>query len=164
MPFAPPNIAILGDGFPVQAWREALAVHPAGLTMFDPDHTAQDHFVAHPAHVALAKICATISSAVADADLIVDCFPDRLALKRKALQRIQAHCPQGAVILSVSAEFDLGALQGCATRPEQILHLPRVEAGVLSNSRNAPEVVQKALYWHQQLLHTTSTGSKLTRP
>ncbi len=159
MPFAPPNIAILGDGFPVQAWREALAVHPAGLAIFDPDRAVQDHFAAH---VARAKICATISSAVVDADLIVDCVPDRLALKRKTLQRVQAHCPQEAVILSVSVAFDLRALQSCATRPEQILHLPRVEAGVVSNPRNAPEVVQKALYWQQQLLRRRSTSSKLT--
>jgi carnitine 3-dehydrogenase len=94
---------------------------------------------------------ATLSDAVAGADWIQESLPERLALKRKTYQKIQAHCREGAVIASSSAAFTPSALQGCATRSGQILLarpfdpvylLPLVE--LAASPANPPGLVARA--------------------
>ncbi|MGC9369226.1 MAG: carnitine 3-dehydrogenase [Paracoccaceae bacterium] len=93
----------------------------------------------------------TLSETVEGADWIQESLPERLELKRKIFQKIQAHCPEEAVIASSTSGFTPTALQGCATTPAQILvaHpfnpvylLPLVE--LVAGPENPPELVTRA--------------------
>jgi carnitine 3-dehydrogenase len=64
---------------------------------------------------------ATLSEAVAGATWIQESGPDRLELKRKLYQKVQETCDPDAVLASSSNTFTLAELQGCATRPAQIV-------------------------------------------
>jgi carnitine 3-dehydrogenase / betainyl-CoA thioesterase len=63
----------------------------------------------------------TMSGAVAGAAWIQESVPERLALKRKVFQTLQEHCDPGTVIGSSTSGFKPSELQGCATRPGQIV-------------------------------------------
>ncbi len=64
---------------------------------------------------------ATMSEAVAGAEWIQESVPERLELKRKVFQTLQEHCDPQAVIGSSTSGFKPSELQGCATRPGQIV-------------------------------------------
>jgi carnitine 3-dehydrogenase len=77
--------------------------------------------------------------------------PERLELKRKVYQTLQEHCPTDAIIGSSTSGFKPSELQGCATRPEQIVvtHpfnpvylLPLIE--LVPTDQNPPEMVERA--------------------
>lgn len=62
-----------------------------------------------------------ISTTVIGAAWVHECLPERLALKRKVIQVVQQYCPPDAVIASATTTFDAVQMQGCATRPAQII-------------------------------------------
>ncbi|WP_420859120.1 carnitine 3-dehydrogenase [Marivivens marinus] len=93
----------------------------------------------------------TISDCVAGAEWIQESVPERLELKRKVYQTIQEHCAPDAIIGSSTSGFKPSELQGCATRPGQIVvtHpfnpvylLPLIE--LVPSDINAPEDVERA--------------------
>lgn len=90
--------------------------------VFDPD----------PALRCPAPRAQTISQAVAEAPLIVIAVPDRIALMRKLVQVVQAHCPPSAEIVILSDAHEQDALRSCATRPMQI------HGGIHADFENAP--------------------------
>lgn len=63
----------------------------------------------------------TLSEAVDRASWVQESVPERLELKRKVFQAVQAACDPEAILASSSAGLSAEALQGCATRPAQIL-------------------------------------------
>ena len=62
-----------------------------------------------------------MSDAVSGAVWIQESVPERLELKQKVYQTLQEHCAADAVIGSSTSGFKPSELQGCATRPEQIV-------------------------------------------
>lgn len=93
----------------------------------------------------------TLSEVVAGAVWIQESVPERLELKRKVYQTLQEHCDPDAVIGSSTSGFKPSELQGCATRPEQIVvtHpfnpvylLPLIE--LVPSERNDPTLIEKA--------------------
>jgi len=93
----------------------------------------------------------TLSEAVSGADWIQESVSERLDLKRKVFQTIQEHCPADAVIGSSTSGFKPSELQGCATRPAQIMvcHpfnpvylMPLVE--VVTTEANTGDLIAKA--------------------
>ena len=94
---------------------------------------------------------AAMSDAVDGAVWIQESVPERLELKRKVYQTLQEHCDPEAVIGSSTSGFKPSELQGCATRPEQIVvtHpfnpvylLPLIE--LVSTDKNTAEHLDKA--------------------
>ena len=92
-----------------------------------------------------------MSEAVDGVAWIQESVPERLELKRKVYQTLQEHCPVDAIIGSSTSGFKPSELQGCATRPEQIVvtHpfnpvylLPLIE--LVPTDQNPPEMVAKA--------------------
>ncbi|MFZ3581507.1 carnitine 3-dehydrogenase [Loktanella sp. DJP18] len=65
--------------------------------------------------------CADMAEAVIGADWIQESVPERLDLKRKVYQTLQAHCSPDAIIGSSTSGFKPSDLQGCVTRPDQIV-------------------------------------------
>ena len=92
-----------------------------------------------------------MSDAVAGVTWIQESVPERLDLKRKVYQTLQEHCPHDAIIGSSTSGFTPSQLQGCASRPAQIVvtHpfnpvylLPLVE--LVPTDQNPPEMVDRA--------------------
>lgn len=158
--------AIIGGGVIGAGWAARFLLMGWQVRLFDPDPEAARKLgeVLENARRSLPGLyngalgtegelifCDTISQAVAGAVWIQESIPERLALKRKTYQKIQEHCLAEAVIASSTSGFTPRKLQGCATRPGQILvaHpfnpvylLPLTE--LVFSDKNTPQLIEKA--------------------
>ncbi len=160
------SAAIIGGGVIGGGWAARFLLMGWDVRVFDPDPEAQRKIgevidnarrslpglsdVALPDEGTLT-FHSEMSDAVAGVAWIQESVPERLELKRKVYQTLQAHCPRGAIIGSSTSGFKPSELQGCATRPEQIVvtHpfnpvylLPLIE--LVPTDKNAPEMVEAA--------------------
>ncbi len=158
--------AIIGGGVIGGGWAARFLLMGWDVRVFDPDPEAARKLgevldnarrslpglsdVALPDEGVLS-FHETMSEAVAGVSWVQESVPERLELKRKVYQTLQEHCPPDAVIGSSTSGFKPSELQGCATRPEQILvtHpfnpvylLPLVE--LVPSAQNDPAIVQRA--------------------
>ncbi|MBD3678926.1 MAG: carnitine 3-dehydrogenase [Rhodobacteraceae bacterium] len=158
--------AIIGGGVIGGGWAARFLLMGWDVRVFDTDPEAERkvsevldrarralpslYEVALPPEGTLS-FCATMSEAVAGAEWIQESLPERLDLKRKVFQTIQEHCDAGAVIGSSTSGFMPSELQGCATRPEQIIvaHpfvpvylIPLVE--LVGSEKTPPELMERA--------------------
>ncbi len=158
--------AIIGGGVIGGGWAARFLLNGWDVRVFDPDPEARRKIgevldnarrslpglsdVALPPEGALS-FHDSLSAAVQGADWIQESVPERLELKRKVYQTLQEHCDPGAILGSSTSGFKPGELQGCATRPGQIVvtHpfnpvylMPLVE--LVPTDRNPPEVVARA--------------------
>lgn len=136
--------AILGLGTRGKVWAEMFREAGWRVSGFDPD----------PGVSGLSgsargwRRAETISACVASADWVVCCLPDRLELMTKVMQRAQAEAPDEAVIAVTSPLHDCEAIQGCAFRPSQIVHLggdPGSGVALNVTARNTPDLKVAAL-------------------
>jgi carnitine 3-dehydrogenase len=158
--------AIIGGGVIGGGWAARFLLMGWDVRVFDPDPEAQRKIgevldnarrslpglsdVALPEEGRLSYHD-TISESVQGASWIQESVPERLELKRKVFQTLQEHCRPDAIIGSSTSGFKPSELQGCATRPEQIVvtHpfnpvylLPLVE--LVPSAQNAPELIERA--------------------
>ncbi len=158
--------AIIGGGVIGGGWAARFLLNGWDVRVFDPDPEAARKVgavldnarrslpglsdVALPDEGVLS-FHGLMSDAVDGADWIQESVPERLELKRKVYQTLQEHCREDAVIGSSTSGFKPSALQGCATRPGQIVvaHpfnpvylLPLVE--LVSTQANDRGLVKKA--------------------
>ncbi|WP_424969544.1 thioesterase family protein [Dinoroseobacter sp. S76] len=128
-------VAIIGSGVIGAGWAARFLLGGWHVRVFDPDPGAETRL---EATIARAKVSlpglydtplpppgrlslhATIPEAVSGATWIQENLPERLELKRKVFQTIQAACAPEAILASSSAGLTLDALRACATRPAQI--------------------------------------------
>ncbi len=128
--------AIIGGGVIGGGWAARFLLNGWDVRVFDPDPEAARKIgeVLDNARRSLPGLSDvmlpeegtlsfhdTMSEAVAGAAWIQESVPERLALKRKVYQTLQEHCNVDAVIGSSTSGFKPSELQGCATRPEQIM-------------------------------------------
>jgi carnitine 3-dehydrogenase len=158
--------AIIGGGVIGGGWAARFLLRGWDVRVFDPDPEAERKIsevldnarrslpglsdVALPAEGKLS-FHDKISDAVAGVAWIQESVPERLELKRKVYQTLQEHCPVDAVIGSSTSGFKPSELQGCATRPEQIVvtHpfnpvylLPLIE--LVPSAQTASAIIAKA--------------------
>ena len=118
------HAAVLGLGVRGRGWAQRLARAGWDVALFDPGagpevrRAVTGDGAAMPGRLTWHG---TVSGAVAGAGLIVECAPERLALKRKLYQLVQAHCPPRAVVAAATPRFTPAQVQGCAPRPGQIV-------------------------------------------
>ncbi len=160
------TVSIIGGGVIGGAWAARFLLNGWDVRIFDPDPEATRKIgeVMANARYALPMLYdtalppegeltwhETISDAVKGADYIQESVPERLELKRKVYQTIQEHCDPDAIIASSTSGFKPSELQGCATRPEQIVvaHpfnpvylIPLIE--LVPSDKNPPEMVAHA--------------------
>jgi len=158
--------AIIGTGVIGAGWAARFLLNGWNVNIFDPDPNAARTLETTLTNARYAlpmlydtalppegklTLCPTISTAVTDAHWIQESVPERLPLKRKTYQTIQEHCTRDAIIASSTSGFKPSDLQGCATRPEQILvaHpfnpvylLPLIE--LVPSPKNTPELIETA--------------------
>ncbi|PUB12087.1 carnitine 3-dehydrogenase [Yoonia sediminilitoris] len=128
--------AIIGGGVIGGGWAARFLLMGWDVRVFDPDPdaTRKIHEVLDNARRSLPGISDvalpdegrlsfhdTMTEAVEGAVWIQESVPERLELKRRVYQTIQEHCDPSAVIASSTSGFKPSQLQGCATRPAQIL-------------------------------------------
>ena len=128
--------AIIGGGVIGGGWAARFLLNGWDVRVFDPDPEAQRKIgeVLDNARASLPGLYDMpmpregtlsfhdkMSDAVAGAAWIQESVPERLDLKRKVYQTLQEHCDETAVIGSSTSGFKPSELQGCATRPEQIV-------------------------------------------
>ncbi|MDG3040626.1 thioesterase family protein [Roseicyclus marinus] len=132
--------AVLGAGTIGAGWAARLALMGWEVRVFDPEGAEDLPETLARARASLPALydvplppegrvlrAATIPEAVTGADWVQEAAPDRLELKRKLFQLVQAHVAPGVLLASSSAGHDIAALRGCATRPEQALRLRPVD-------------------------------------
>ena len=158
--------AIIGGGVIGGGWAARFLLNGWDVRIFDPDPAAHRKIgeVLENGRRALPMLydCAmpaegrlsfhdSIADAVKGAAWIQESVPERLELKRKVFQTLQAHCAAGVVIGSSTSGFKPSELQGCATRPEDIIvtHpftpvylMPLIE--VVGTDRNDPALLDRA--------------------
>lgn len=158
--------AIIGGGVIGGGWAARFLLMGWDVRVFDPDPDAQRKIgeVIDNARRSLPGLSdvdlpnegalsfhSEMSDAVAGAFWIQESVPERLELKRKVYQTLQEHCDPAAIIGSSTSGFKPSELQGCATRPEQIVvtHpfnpvylLPLIE--LVGTDKNAAEHLDKA--------------------
>ncbi|MDG1863970.1 MAG: carnitine 3-dehydrogenase [Yoonia sp.] len=158
--------AIIGGGVIGGGWAARFLLMGWNVQVFDPDPEAQRKIgeVIDNARRSLPGLSdvalpdegkltfhTTISDAVAGVAWIQESVPERLELKRKVFQTLQEHCPVEAIIGSSTSGFKPSELQGCASRPEQIVvtHpfnpvylLPLVE--LVPTDKNTPDMIANA--------------------
>ena len=160
------SAAIIGGGVIGGGWAARFLLMGWDVRVFDPDPEAARKIgevldnarrslpglsdVGLPSEGVLSFHDA-MSDAVDGVAWIQESVPERLELKRKVYQTLQEHCPTDAIIGSSTSGFKPSELQGCATRPEQIVvtHpfnpvylLPLIE--LVPTDQNPPEMVERA--------------------
>ena len=128
--------AVIGGGVIGGGWAARFLLNGWDVRVFDPDPEAERKIsevldnarrslpglsdVMMPNEGALS-FHVELSVAVADAVWIQESVPERLELKHKVYQTVQAHCRQDATIGSSTSGFKPSELQGGAIRPGQIV-------------------------------------------
>ncbi|MDA3889544.1 MAG: carnitine 3-dehydrogenase [Allgaiera sp.] len=128
--------AIIGGGVIGGGWAARFLLNGWDVAVFDPAPDAERKVkevlanaraslpalsdMPMPAEGQLSFV-GTLSETVAGADWVQESVPERLELKRKVYQQIQAHCREDAVIGSSTSGFKPSEIKGCATRPDQIM-------------------------------------------
>ncbi|MVO15676.1 carnitine 3-dehydrogenase [Parasedimentitalea huanghaiensis] len=158
--------AIIGGGVIGGGWAARFLLNGWDVQVFDPDPEAERKIgevlsnarrslpglgnVALPPEGNLS-FHGSMSEAVVGADWVQESVPERLDLKRKVYQTLQEHCDPKAILGSSTSGFKPSELQGCASRPEQIVvtHpfnpvylLPLVE--LVGTEANPPEMIAQA--------------------
>ena len=156
---------IIGGGVIGGGWAARFLLNGWNVRVYDPDPEAERKIsevmanarhalpmlydYALPAEGALT-FHDTIAEAVEGAEWIQESVPERLEIKHKVFQELQAHCSSDAVIGSSTSGFKPSELQEGAARAGQILvtHpfnpvylLPLIE--VVPTDKNAPEMLDK---------------------
>lgn len=158
--------AIIGGGVIGGGWAARFLLNGWDVRVFDPDPEAERKIgevlanarrslpglyeVALPAEGRLS-FHASIAEAVDGARWIQESVPERLEVKQKVYQTLQAHADAGAVIGSSTSGFKPSELQDGAANAAQIVvtHpfnpvylLPLVE--LVTTDRNAPDLIARA--------------------
>ncbi len=159
--------AIIGGGVIGGGWAARFLLMGWDVRVFDPDPQAERKItevldnarrslpglsdVALPAEGRLSFHDTHVGGSGRCGRWVQESVPERLEMKRKVYQTLQEHCPHDAVIGSSTSGFKPSELQGCATRPEQIVvaHpfnpvylLPLIE--LVPSDKTAPQIVERA--------------------
>ncbi|MEL6806956.1 MAG: carnitine 3-dehydrogenase [Pseudomonadota bacterium] len=128
--------AIIGGGVIGGGWAARFLLNGWNVRVFDPDPEAEAKLapvlaqarralpgltdVALPPEGALT-FHSDMAEAVTGVDWVQESVPERLEIKHKVLESVQAHCPPDAIIGSSTSGFKPSELQQGAARTGQIM-------------------------------------------
>ena len=122
------RVAVIGAGVMGSGIAALLAGHGLEVALTDPDAAAVERARARAAKRvdgerlgALWRAAADLADAVADADLVIEAVPERLELKRRIFEELDAHAPPGAVLATNTSELSVTAVAAATERPEQVV-------------------------------------------
>jgi 3-hydroxyacyl-CoA dehydrogenase len=144
-------VTVLGAGSIGTAFALTFAAAGIGVRLWDPvpealtaaipsirakaDSLAAHHLLDQPVGAVMGRIVATASleDAVADADLVQECAPERLDLKRDLFAQAERFCPPSAIVASSSSAIPPS---------EQAAHLARPERLIVAHPGNPPYLLR----------------------
>ena len=165
------SIAVIGTGVIGASWAAHFLANGCDVTASDPAPGAEDRLrrlVAEqfPAAARLGTVpgaspdrlrfAAEPRDAVAAADVVQECGPERLEVKRALFRDLDAAAPAGSVLASSTSGIVISEVQTACARPERVLvghpfnppHLiPLVE--VVGGKLTADWAVQAAMAFYQ---------------
>lgn len=109
-------------------------------------------------YMASLKTTTDVKKAVEDADLIIECVPEKLELKQSVIANIEQYCKDDAIISSSTSGIMANRIVANARRPERILGahpynpvylLPLLE--IIKNDRLEDQYLQTALEFFRSI-------------
>jgi 3-hydroxybutyryl-CoA dehydrogenase len=92
---------------------------------------------------------ATLTEAVANADLVIEAVPENLSLKHKVFTEINAAAPAGALLATNSSSMPVSKLETVIDRPERCLNIHFYQpvmgmdmVDVMGGTKTPPEVLE----------------------
>jgi carnitine 3-dehydrogenase len=127
--------AVVGCGVIGAAWVARMRLRGVHVAVFDPAPTVSAVLdeVMHQAVAAWdglglptgrpggLTVCTSIADAVADAELVQECVPERLDLKLATLAEIEASAPSDALVASSTSGFKPTDLAAEMSHPERLV-------------------------------------------
>lgn len=127
--------AVVGCGVIGAAWVARMRLRGVDVAVFDPAADAAEVLddVMHQAVAAWdglglptdrpggLTVCSSIAEAVADAELVQECVPERLDLKLATLAEIEAAAPVDALVASSTSGFKPTDLAARLAHPERLV-------------------------------------------
>lgn len=128
--------AVFGGGVIGGGWIARFLLMGWDVSVFDPDPEAPRKIAAVLDNAKRSlpglyehrlpdqgtlTIASSVEDAVAGAEWIAECVPERLDFKQKVYSQIQSSCDENAIIASSTSGFKPSELQEGSSRPEQIL-------------------------------------------
>lgn len=123
------QISIIGGGIIGISWAAYFLSRGLEVTVWDPDLQARVEFNSRVASdlVALgakpvgAVIASSQADAVAQVDLVIECAPESVALKRKLLRELQDAAPEHTVIASSTSSLTHSDIAAEVTVPGRVV-------------------------------------------
>lgn len=137
-----PRIAVIGAGVMGAGIAQTTAVHGLPTACFDISRDALDagrreaidgrfgirsavergKLSAADAEAAIARLrfVASLEQA-ADADVVIECVPERLDVKLRVFRDLDRAAPRHAILASNSSGFPIAALAGATDRPDKVI-------------------------------------------
>ena len=171
------RVAVVGAGHTGASWAGLFAAHGHSVTVYDTQETVALRGIERARDAArfllandLAEetagregirdlaVASSLEEAVADAELVQECVPDDISLKRAVFATLSRVAPEEALIATSSSGLSIGAIQRDAHLPGRTLaahpynppHLiPLVElaAGALTD----PASIDRAAHFYRAL-------------
>lgn len=100
------------------------------------------------------ETAADLAQALDGAELVIECAPENLEIKKAVFAEIDALAPAGALLATNSSSLPVSQIEAAVKRPERCLNLhfyqPTVAShmvDVMGGTRTAPEALEAAEQW-----------------
>jgi len=169
------KVAVVGAGFMGVQISAVAALAGHGVKVFDlnPDSAAKSigglkgifglkgmSAQAERLDAAQGKIkyCASLSEAVADADLIIEAVSENIDLKKKIFKQVESAAPAGALIASNSSSIPVTKLEDAASCKDRMLNIhfdsPMIDlplVDVMPGTATAAENIEAVKAWVESI-------------
>jgi 3-hydroxybutyryl-CoA dehydrogenase len=104
------------------------------------------------------KYCASLSEAVADADLVIEAVSESIDLKKKIFKEVEAAAPAAALIASNSSSIPMIKMEDAVTRKERALNIhfdsPMIDlplVDIMPGSVTTSDNIESARAWAESI-------------
>jgi len=169
------HVAVSGAGFMGVQISAVAALAGNSVKVFDLDSKAASRGIdglkgifglkgmatqAEKLDAAQAKIkyCASLSEAVADADLVIEAISENIDLKKKIFKQVEPAAPAGALIASNSSSIPVIKLEDAVSRKDRVLNIhfdsPMIDlplVDIMPGSATTADNIESARTWAQDI-------------
>lgn len=122
------NVTVVGAGTMGGGIATLLLMHGHDVTLYDPDEGALGRARARAlkrndeaAVQGRLQLTTDLATAAAAADFVIEAVPERLELKTRIFQQLDATAPAHAILASNTSELSVTAIAAATQRPEQVV-------------------------------------------
>ncbi|MFA5399498.1 MAG: 3-hydroxyacyl-CoA dehydrogenase family protein [Dehalococcoidia bacterium] len=169
------KVAVIGAGFMGVQISAVAALAGNGVKVFDLDPRSASKGIeglkgifglkgmsaqAERLDAAQKKIiyCASLSEAVADADLVIEAVSESIDLKKKIFKQVEAAAPAAALIASNSSSIPVVKLEDAVSRKDRVLNIhfdsPMIDlplVDIMPGSATTADNIESARAWAQSI-------------